>query len=668
MMSEDLYRLRFVSDAQISPDGSQVVYVTSWVDPNQVTRYRSLLMLAPSDGSRPPRPLTSGNFRDTAPRFSPDGRTLAFLSNDRNGDRGQLYLLSFDGGEPRALTSLKRGAGTPVWSPDGGRIAFAARVDIDEIAQQEGQSEEPGKPPRVRIISRVRHKADGDGLLEALRRHLFVVDAATEVDTPGRVLQLTDGDWDDTEPAWSPDGKLLAFVSNRERDRDLSSLSDIWIVPAAGGRARRLTTHRGESAAPAFSPDGLQIAYLGHQRGATYGVPTELLVVAVTGGAPRAVVPGFGDEVGNVVLSDARTPDASQRPIWSPDGGALLAPVSRRGRVEVARFSLASSAVETVIGGDREIGAFSVSRDGARLACTISDPTHPYDVHVVDLSADLRERQISAHNADLLTQVELAEPERLTFTATDGVTVEGWLLRPPSTAGSRRRWPLVLEIHGGPETMYGWTFMHEFQCIAASGYAVLYTNPRGSKGYGEEFDARIFAAWGTQDADDCLSAVDAALRHARWLDPARVGVTGGSYGGFMTAWLIGHTDGFKAAVAQRGCYNMASFYGTSDIGPWFGDYVLGGPVYDNEDHYRERSPLTYAPNMRTPLLLIHSEQDLRCPIEQAEQLFTRLRRIGRCEVQLVRFPEESHNLSRNGRPDRRTERLARIIGWFNSHL
>jgi dipeptidyl aminopeptidase/acylaminoacyl peptidase len=248
--------------------------------------------------------------------------------------------------------------------------------------------------------------------------------------------------------------------------------------------------------------------------------------------------------------------------------------------------------------------------------------------------------------------------------------VHGWLMKPPDFGKRKKRdkkWPLVLEVHGGPATMYAASFMHEFQVLAARGYAVLYTNPRGSKGYGEVFSARIFADWGNQDAADCLAAVD-AVSQLRWVNTARLGVTGGSYGGFMTAWLVGHTERFRAAVAQRGLYNFASFYGTSDIGPWFGDYVLGGPVYERQALYHERSPLSYARQMRTPLLLIHSEQDLRCPIEQAEQLFVQLRRIGKTEVEMIRFPEESHNLSRSGRPDRRIERLERIVGWFDKHL
>jgi dipeptidyl aminopeptidase/acylaminoacyl peptidase len=215
--------------------------------------------------------------------------------------------------------------------------------------------------------------------------------------------------------------------------------------------------------------------------------------------------------------------------------------------------------------------------------------------------------------------------------------------------------------------MYAASFMHEFQVLAARGYAVLYTNPRGSKGYGEAFAGRIFADWGNQDAADCMAAVDLASSW-KWVDTARLGVTGGSYGGFMTSWLVGHTERFKAAVSQRGFYNAASFYGTSDIGPWFGDYVFGGPVYERFALYVERSPITYASAMRTPLLLIHSEGDYRCPIEQAEQLFVQLRRMGKCVVEMVRFPEESHNLSRSGRPDRRVERLQRIYGWFDKYL
>ena len=657
--ADDLFRLRFVSDPQLSPDGSQVAYVVAWVDPNDRTRYRSQLMLAPFDGARPPRPLTSGRFRDSAPRWSPDGQSLAFVSADRDGDRPQLYLLPLGGGEPRQLTSLKRGAGTPVWSPTGDRLAFAARVDVEEIASQEGQSEEKGKPPRVKLITRVRHKADGEGFSEAMHRHLFVC----ELD--GEPKQITSGDFDDAEPAWSPDGSQLVFTANRERDRDLSLLSDVWAVAATGGRPRRLTRHRGQAGVPVVAPDGRRVAYLGHERGWTYGARTELRAIGLDGGEDHSISGDFAYDVENSALSDARDPFAAQAPRWLSDGSGLLALVSREGCVELVRFPTNGGPPEQVIGGQREIAAFSLAQNGRRVVCAISDPLHPYEVVAVDLETG-QERQLSHENDALLDQLELARPEPFSVTSSDGQTVHGWLMQPAGFS-SRRKWPLVLEVHGGPETMYAWTFTHEFQVLAGRGYGVLYTNPRGSKGYGEPFTARIFGDWGNQDAADCLAAAEAGSR-LPWVDPERVGVTGGSYGGYMTAWLVGHTQRFKAAVAQRGLYNFVSFYGTSDIGPWFGDYVLGGPVYECEALYRERSPLTYAPQMRTPLLLIHSEQDLRCPIEQAEQLFVQLRRIGKVTTELVRFPEESHNLSRSGRPDRRIERLERIVGWFDRHL
>src|SRR5690242_5052289 len=324
--AEDIYQLRFVSDPHISPDGTRVGYVVSWVDPQDRTRYRSQLMLAPFDASSPPRPLTSGKFRDLAPRWSPDGCFLAFLSN-RENETSQLFVLDLQGGEPRQLTSLKRGAGAAAWSPDGRRLAFAARVDIPEIAEQEGQSKEKGKSPRVKLITRVRHKGDDEGFFEALHRHLFVVD----VDISDEPRQITDGDWDDTDPAWAPDGQLLAFTSSRERDRDLSPLNDVWLVPSSGGRARRITRHRGQTATPVFSPDGRQIAYLGHERGWTYGANTELLAVPLEGGEPRSLSASTDDELGNAALSDARDPFAAAPPHFSPDGRSILALVSRAG-------------------------------------------------------------------------------------------------------------------------------------------------------------------------------------------------------------------------------------------------------------------------------------------------------------------------------------------------
>jgi dipeptidyl aminopeptidase/acylaminoacyl peptidase len=639
-----------------------VAYVVAWVDPADHTRYRSQLMLADAASSSPPRALTSGLHRDTAPRWAPDGCSLAFVS-DRVESRPQLFLLPLQGGEPRQLTALKRGAGVPIWSPKGDRLAFTAWIDVETIARQEGQSEEKGKPPRVRIITRVRHKGDGEGFFEAMRKHLFVLKIGEDAKEPH---QITDGDWDDAEPAWSPDGHLIAFTSSRERDRDTTLLNDVWVTPSSGGRARRLTGHRGQASTPAFSPDGRQVAYLGHERGWAYGARTELLAVPVEGGQSRSISGDFDDELGNSALSDARDPSAPQPPAWEANGRSLLSLVSRAGRVEVLRFGLDSNEPpEVVVGGDREVAAFSVSAEGQHLACAISDPTHPYEI--VGLRNG-EERRLSHENDALLETLEVAGAEPFQVTSTDGQTVHGWLMKPPGfSEEKKKKWPLLLEVHGGPETMYGATFVHEFQVLAARGYLVLYTNPRGSKGYGQAFTSRIFADWGNQDAADCMAAVDAVSK-LRWVDAARLGVTGGSYGGFMTTWLVGHTNRFRAAVSQRGCYNFSSFYGTSDIGPWFGDYILGGPVYEREALYRERSPLTYARDMRTPLLLIHSEYDLRCPIEQAEQLFVQLRRIGKVEVEMIRFPEESHNLSRSGRPDRRIERLERIYGWFDSHL
>jgi dipeptidyl aminopeptidase/acylaminoacyl peptidase len=657
---EDLYRLRFVSDARISPDGLHVAYVVTWVDSEDRTKYRSQIVLARTDCSAAPRSLTSGRHRDTAPRWSPNGRSLAFLS-DRDEERPQLFLLSLEGGEPRQLTRLKHGAGPAVWSPDGSRLAFAAGADIPEIARQEGQSDEKGKPPRVRVITRVKHKGDGNGYFEARRQHLFVLDMVSN----GEPRQITSGDWDDSDPAWSPDGERLTFVSSREKDRDLSQLTDIWVVPAAGGRARRVTSHKGEASAPAWSPDGRQIAYLGHERGWTYGALTEILLVPAQGGEPRSLSAVSGCEVGNVALSDGRDPFTTQPPLWAPDGRSMLALISHAGQVSIVRFPVDSDALVSVIGGNREVAGFSVAEDGARLAFVASDPTSPYEVFVA-ASDGAGERRISHENDDFLASVAVVAPEPFSTRSSDGEDVHGWLLKPVGFA-EQKQWPLVLEIHGGPEAMYAWTFMHEFQVLAARGYAVLYTNPRGSRGYGEPFTARIFADWGNQDAADCLAAVEKASA-LPWVDDKRLGVTGGSYGGFMTAWLVGHTDRFRAAAAQRGCYNFVSFYGTADIGPTFGDYIFGGPVYEKEALYKERSPLSYAACIRTPLLLIHSEGDLRCPVEQAEQFFVHLRRLGKAETEFIRFPEESHNLSRSGRPDRRVERLERIVSWFGRHM
>ncbi|MBI4493580.1 MAG: S9 family peptidase [Chloroflexi bacterium] len=646
--AEDLLALRFASDPQISPDGTRVAFVLTTID-REASTYRSAVWMAPIEGG-PAQIFTAGARRESSPRWSPDGRWLAFVS-DRSDPRPQLHVIPAHGGEARRLATLPGGVSELAWAPDSRHLAVVSRTGLETEA-------DPNKPPRFRHLTRLKHRYDGEGYFDGSRKHLFVLG----LDEP-EPRQLTAGDWDDVNPAWSPDGTRLAFASNRSPERDLNNVADLWVVAAAGGEPARVTRSRGPAAAPAWSPDGEWLAFVGQARPNDYAANWGIWLVQAGGGEAVELTAEFDRSVGSDLLTDTRDHAPSPIPTWTTDGRSLYFLASDQGDTHLYRVDLDGPQVTRLVAGPRQIMSFSLAADGQIIAFDASEPTNPGDLWAV--SADgLHERRLTEVNQHLLAEVELAEPEAFRYPSSDGELLDGWLLKPPGFQAGQR-FPLVLQVHGGPHALYGNTFMHEFQLLAARGYLVLYANPRGSRGYGQTLAEAVRGAWGSQDYEDVLAAVDWALEQG-YADPARLGVCGGSYGGYMANWIVGHTDRFGAAVAERSVANLFSMYGTTDI-PGFAEYEWLGPWWEQPELYRRLSPLTYAQQVRTPLLILHSEQDLRCPIEQAEQLFVALKRLGRT-VEFVRFPEESHNLSRSGRPDRRLERLARIAGWFDRYL
>lgn len=659
---EDLLSLKWVSDPQISPDGTRVAFVQTEID-REGNTYRSHLCVLPLDGGTV-RQFTTGDQRDSTPRWSPDGRWIAFLS-----DRGakaepgaktpqQTYLIPSDGGEARPLTTGALSPSDIVWSPDSQMIAFVGKPEAEHADQSD-----------VKVITRIRYKSDGEGFWDGRYKHIFTIPV-----TGGPALQLTKGDYDHADPAWSPDGRSLAFIANRTPEADLTNVTDVWAMSSSGGEPRCLTRSVGPAATPAWSPDGRTIAYYGHDNACLNATNTTLWIVSVDGGEPVNLTAGFDRSLAHHIITDMRAHPKVGGPVWTPDGTRIYVLVADGAANQLAAVDAQSGSVQLLTSGHGEVfgvtytgGGDPSTRLGAGLAViAASDPVTPGDLWAVPLDGRSGERRLTSVNQALADDVQLSVPEHFTYEGADGWPVEGWVMRPVEFREGAR-YPTILQIHGGPHGAYGEAFFHEFQVLAAEGFTIVYTNPRGSQGYGQRFTAATQHDWGGKDYEDIMRGLDAALARFAFLDPDRLGVAGGSYGGYMTNWVIGHTDRFKAAVTMRSISNHLSQWGTSDLAFMKGFWEFPGDPWEMPTWYWERSPLAFVTQIKTPLLILHSEQDLRCPIGEAEQFFAALKKLMR-EVVLVRFPNESHDLSRNGQPNHRIERLRWIMRWFVEHL
>lgn len=666
LTSEDLYRLVFVADPQISPDGTKIAYIKTVID-EKSKEYRSNIWMIPSAGGEPIQ-YTSGPKSDASPRWSPDGSKIAFVS-DRGSGR-QVYAMPTDGGEAYQVTKMRYGAGAPVWSPDGTMIAFTTQIDPedspedyqkppDKKAQEAREKERKEKP---RVLTRLRVKSDGAmGLISNRRSHIFVVDA--EGKNPAR--QLTSGEFDHSGPAWSPDGKYLAFACNRREDADWDPwITDLFTIPVEGGEMTKITASKGPSGRPLWTSDGKSIIYVGHRM--EFGGPTlsRLWKIPSTGGEAQLLTGTFDRAIGNSCTTDSRFGWSEGGPALSPDGEMIYFLSSDHARTSIYSVPISGGDVELVLGGDREISGFTFDSSGTNFAIAVSTPISPADIGAFHLPSR-SEKMLTQVNKWLSEERSVVSPEIIEFTASDGLREYGWTMKPPGFQEGKK-YPAILEIHGGPHSMYGYSFLFEFQLLANQGYAVMYTNPRGSQGFGQEFVQAVNGDYGGKDFDDLMTFVDAALEQG-FIDEERLGVTGGSYGGFMTNWIVGHTDRFKSAVTQRSISNWVSFHGVSDIGYNFLDRELLIDAWKDTKKAWEFSPLAYVENVNTPLLIIHSELDMRCPIEQGEQLYVALKKMKK-EVEMARFPGSNHELSRGGKPVLRVGRLNQILRWFDRFI
>lgn len=663
MTLEDFWALKLVSDVQIAPDGRSVAYVVGSYDEahNKAT---SAIWLVDLDDGRA-RQFTAGEAADSSPRWSPDGTRLAFVST-RHEDKPQLYVIDRAGGEPRRITSAADGAFAPVWSPDGRRLCYSVAVPSDrqkvpaETAWFEAHPQADGAAPRLRRQSTLVSRFDGRGYVEQ-RTHLFLI----EVDTPGaEPRQLTDGDYDDTEAAWSPDGQLIAFMSNRTADAEHNFASDVWTVDVESGALIRLTNENLGASAPAWSPDGATIAFYGSPEWIANGYyDTHLWTVSRQGGDQRDLSAAL-DQAYRILQPDYHWP-AITPPAWSLDGRTVYGLFADHGDGAVFAVDVATGAVRRLSESAADVAEARCTPDGQTLVVLASTPLQPYDLCTLPVSGG-ELTPLTRSNGPLLDQVSLVTPERLTFTAADGLSIEGWLYA-PLPAARQDPYPLLLNVHGGPMGAWGNLFMFQAQTLAAAGYATLYVNPRGSVGQGQEFTRR--ADWGQQDFADLMAAVETVLARGE-ADPRRLGITGISYGGFMTLWTLGHSDHFAAAVAINGVSNFTSMYGVSDITALWFEREFGGPYWTSDEQwqrYRFHSPISYVDKFAAPLLLIQSENDYRCPIEQGEQVLTALR-MRRQTVALVRVPGASHVIVASGTPLQRYFQWKLSQDWFDQYL
>jgi dipeptidyl aminopeptidase/acylaminoacyl peptidase len=649
---------RTVGDPQISPDGGEVLYVLSWNDKMNDAIHNNL-WLARVDG-KDNRPVTQGAFRDASPRWSPDGKRIAYVSN-RSG-KTQIHVRWMDTGQEAQITELEQPPANISWSPDGQWIAYTSRVP----AKPGWSVKMPEKPARAKwaeppvVVTRLRWRADGAGLIRPGYTHIFIVPS-----TGGSPRQVTSGDFDHSSAsgggrgsgglAWTPDGEWILTACQRIPEADYSlEGGEIYAFRVKDGTVKQLTHRKGPDSHPVVSPDGKKIAYTGsdfkHQ---SYTV-TNLYVMDRDGGNSRLLTAKLDRDVAN--------------PVWSADSGSIYFVADDRGssHLNAARLDGTLKRITSGVqrfsssyaGGD----AFTVSGSG-QVAITRSTPSEPADVVTFAVDRPRQITRLTSVNDSLLADREIGKADEITYDSFDGRTIQGWILRPPGFDPSKK-YPLILDIHGGPHAMYGVEFNHQFQTYAGRGFVVLYTNPRGSTGYGEEFGNIIHTRYPGDDFKDLMAGVDAVLAKG-YVDPKRLAVTGGSGGGLLTAWTIGHTDRFAAAVSQYPVTNWITQAGTADGGYYHAAVWMKSMPWENPRQYLEHSPIFFAKNFKTPTMVITGEQDLRTPIAESEELYFALK-ARKVDAVLVRIPDEPHGI-RGAHPSHRVAKVEHILGWIEKY-
>jgi dipeptidyl aminopeptidase/acylaminoacyl peptidase len=701
----DLFKFTWVADPRMSPDGSTVAFVRIVVNEKE-NRYETSLFAVPADGSQPPRRLTGGT-QDLSPRWAPDGKRLAFVrtppappteaANASSGQNAanrpapspQIYLLRMDGGEARALTSLPRGASAPTWSPDGKTIAFtstataAERDSLRSSARPSDKADSSSAKPDehhtdVKVISRAVYRANGNpGWVDADRHtHIWTIAVPDNPADTAEPKPITSGEFDERGLEWSPDGATIYFSSTRVAEAYYDpNHSELYSVPASGGTITKVASIAGTIGDISASPDGKRLAFVGTLHGSpvrSYSQPDLWVTDATPGSTPKNLTGSYDFDINGGIGGDQAAPrgELPKPIIWSRDGsgasGSLIVVAAEHGSANLKRVSIATGKVEPLTDAPQDVMAYTAARDGARVAAIVSTPTNVGDIFTAELTRSPAQLKAITHvNGELFKDIGQSEPEEIWYTSFDGKKIQGWILKPPDFDASKK-YPLILEIHGGPHSAYGQTFTHEFSWMAAKGYVVLYANPRGSTTYGQDFGNIIQYHYPGDDYKDLMAGVDEVLKKG-YIDPDRLGVTGGSGGGLLTNWTITQTQRFSAAVSQRDIADWYGFWFTADFTLFQPTWFRKAPWEDPQD-FAARSPITHVGNVTTPLMLVLGDADYRTPPPDGGEMMFRALKYRKIPTVMVRFPRETHELSRSGEPWHRVERLRHIVGWMDKWL
>jgi dipeptidyl aminopeptidase/acylaminoacyl peptidase len=690
---KDLFEFVWVADPQVSPDGSRVAFVRVTVNEKKDGYNTAIWSVSPENGAI--RQLTTGT-RDSSPRWSPDGQSLVFVrvtEKDGKPDVPQLFMLSMAGGDSFQFTRVARGVSQPQWSPDGKMIAFVSNANSDDLAKdKEGQpvpapqtppqaaaSPTPGREEKresdVRVITRAVYRFNGPGYLDPKRpQHIWIVSKPQNADDKVTPKQLTSGRFAEDNVTWAKDSSRIYFTSDQlpEPYYELPT-TDVFFIPISGGAATKLASFAMDAGNFSVSPDGKRFAFIASvsRPVKSYAQPDLWVMDIEPNARPRSLTANFDYDIGGGLTGDQSAPrgGSGAPPVWTADGRAIVTVYAKEGRANIASFDVASGKATDITTGNHAISNLRASADTNRFVYIRSTATIIGDLFWLNLrGGDLQKsgaKQLTSFNEGLFSKLNLTEPEEIWYQSFDGKKIQAWVQKPPNF-DQTKKYPLILNIHGGPHAAYGFIFDHEFQWMAAKGYVVLYPNPRGSTTYGQDFGNVIQYNYPGDDHKDLMAGVDELIRRG-YIDETKLGITGGSGGGVLTNWAIGHTTRFAAAVSQRDISDWADWWYTADFSQFQPYWFRGAPFEDPED-FKRRSGITYIDKVTTPLMLVLGEADWRTPTGAGGEQMFRALKYRKIPTVMVRFPNESHELSRSGQPWHRIERLQHIVGWFDKWL